>query len=140
MAQRFCTTCEADVEDVDGFCLLGHSLKVASVMPSIDELRAEVDEAFKNAQAEVAQVLSVPFPVVAPAEGPQGVYIRATVKARVASEEGLAQELRTLCRRHLPAFLVPSDFRVDERHVYQFKGKPANQMGAAGDERPNPNE
>jgi acyl-CoA synthetase (AMP-forming)/AMP-acid ligase II len=77
---------------------------------------------------------------VAPAEGPQGEYIRATVKAHVASEEGLAEELRKLCRRHLPAFLVPSDFRVDERHAYQFKGKPAHQMGAAGDGRPNPNE
>jgi acyl-CoA synthetase (AMP-forming)/AMP-acid ligase II len=77
---------------------------------------------------------------VAPAEGPQGEYIRATVKAQVASEEGLAQELRTLCRRHLPAFLVPSDVRVDDRPVYQFKGKTANQLGAAGEARPNPNE
>jgi hypothetical protein len=69
MAQRFCPKCNADVEDAGGFCLLGHSLRLDTAMPSITELRAEVDRAFDDARAEVAQMLaSAPVPP-APIEG-----------------------------------------------------------------------
>jgi long-chain acyl-CoA synthetase len=63
------------------------------------------------------------------AEGTEGEYLRATVKAEVNSEERLVQELRRLCRQHLPAFLSPAEYRFYDRHVYHFKGKPAMQAG-----------
>jgi acyl-coenzyme A synthetase/AMP-(fatty) acid ligase len=63
-------------------------------------------------------------------EGAQGEFLLATLKARVASKESLVQELKTLCRRHLPAFLVPSKFQFYEPHLYHFKGRPARQIGA----------
>jgi long-chain acyl-CoA synthetase len=73
-------------------------------------------------------------------EGTQGEYMRATLKAQVASEERLVREVRTLCRRHLPASLVPSEFRFYDQHVYHFKGKPATQIGSGAGGGLNPNE
>ena len=63
------------------------------------------------------------------AEGAQGEHLRATLKAQTGSEEQLIQELRMLCRRHLPAFLSPEEFRFYDRDVYHFKGKPAKKAG-----------
>jgi hypothetical protein len=59
---RFCPVCEAEVEAIDGFCMLGHFLKLESVVPEPSELRAEVDRAFEDARAEVAAALSDPEP------------------------------------------------------------------------------
>ena len=73
------------------------------------------------------------------AEGAQGDYICATLKAQAGSEERLVHELRTLCRRRLPAFLVPSEFRFYDRHVYHFKGRPRDQRGASAEGGPNAN-
>ena len=70
MANRFCPTCRAEVEDVGGFCLLGHSLKLTSEVHTIGELRAEVDKAFEDARAEVAQLLAAAPVPPAPVEGP----------------------------------------------------------------------
>ncbi len=50
---RFCPRCRADVEDVGGFCLLGHRLAAAPGEDSLADLRAEVDQAFQKVQAEV---------------------------------------------------------------------------------------
>jgi acyl-CoA synthetase (AMP-forming)/AMP-acid ligase II len=61
-------------------------------------------------------------------EDGRGEFIRAVVKARVASEEGLVRELKTLCRQHLPASLVPSEFEFYDPDLYLFKGKPAKQV------------
>jgi long-chain acyl-CoA synthetase len=66
---------------------------------------------------------------VARADGAQGEYLRATLKAEVNSEERLVQELTRLCRQHLPAFLGPHEFQFYDRHVYHFKGKPAKPAG-----------
>jgi len=63
-------------------------------------------------------------------ESAQGEHLLATLKARVASEESLVQELKSLCRRHLPAFLIPSEFRFYDPQLYHFKGRPAKQIGA----------
>ncbi len=48
MATRFCARCGADVEDVGGFCLLGHRLATEAGMPSLGDLRAQVDKAFER--------------------------------------------------------------------------------------------
>jgi hypothetical protein len=56
MSVRFCPTCHADVEDTGGFCLLGHSLRVAPIIDSLDEVVADLNQAFANARAEFAQI------------------------------------------------------------------------------------
>jgi hypothetical protein len=58
MTTRFCPICATEVEDTGGFCLLGHSLKVASAVPEMSELRTEVRTAFEEARAEVAAALA----------------------------------------------------------------------------------
>ena len=55
---RFCSHCQAEVEDVGGFCLLGHPLaKAAPDIGSLTALRAEVDRAFEDARVQVATVV-----------------------------------------------------------------------------------
>jgi hypothetical protein len=77
MSERYCPKCRTDVEDVGGFCLLGHSLKLASVTDSMGDLRAEVDRVFdevrEQVQARIAtvtgeiQAVSAPPPPPPPA-------------------------------------------------------------------------
>jgi len=57
VSDRFCPRCNAEVEDVGGFCLLGHPLRVSAPVSSLSELRAEVDLAFEEARVQVAPVL-----------------------------------------------------------------------------------
>ena len=45
MAQRFCPHCSADVEVQDGFCLLGHSVKLVLPAESLTNFRAELEQA-----------------------------------------------------------------------------------------------
>ncbi len=54
---RFCTRCRAEVEDVGGFCLLGHRFPVTPADDPLADLRAEVDQAFQKVQVEVATAL-----------------------------------------------------------------------------------
>ena len=63
MSQRYCPRCGDEVEDTGGFCLLGHSLRLAPATLSMSELRDEVDQAFEEARATVAAVIE---PVAAP--------------------------------------------------------------------------
>lgn len=58
MAQRFCSRCGTDVEDVGGFCLLGHRLAVEAAISSLGDLRVEVDKAFEEARMQVANALA----------------------------------------------------------------------------------
>ena len=58
MTTRYCPHCRAEVENVEGFCLLGHPLKFAAPRDSLAHLRAEVDRAFDDAKVEVASALS----------------------------------------------------------------------------------
>ncbi len=58
MTLRFCPTCRSEVEDVGGFCLLGHRLALAAPTAPLAELRADVDRAFEEAQARVSEVLA----------------------------------------------------------------------------------
>lgn len=65
MAKAHCSTCDAEVEAIDGVCLLGHP---AGEPSRLDDLRAEVDRAFEAAAREVAAVLTGEIPVVPKAE------------------------------------------------------------------------
>ena len=56
MSERYCPKCQTDVEDVGGFCLLGHSLRLRPITESLDDLRAEVDKAFEEVRVQVAAV------------------------------------------------------------------------------------
>jgi long-chain acyl-CoA synthetase len=63
-------------------------------------------------------------------EDERGEFLRATVKARPASKDELVQELKALCRRHLPTSLVPAEFEFFDPGLYLFKGKPAKQIAS----------
>ena len=57
MSDRFCSHCNAEVEDTGGYCLLGHSLRSSAPTDSLTALRAEVNQAFEEARAQVATAL-----------------------------------------------------------------------------------
>ena len=65
MATAHCTVCDAEVEAIDGLCLLGHPVGERS---RLDDLRAEVDRAFEAASREVAAVLTGEIPLVPKSE------------------------------------------------------------------------
>ena len=75
MSDRFCPRCMAEVEDVGGYCLLGHPLSEAAPSGSLTDLRAEVDRAFEEARVQVAHVLGA----AAPPPPPPPVAARRTV-------------------------------------------------------------
>ena len=52
MALRFCHRCACEVEDVGGFCLLGHPLRLEPPIPSLSHIRDEFDRALEEARAE----------------------------------------------------------------------------------------
>jgi len=66
---RYCPTCAVEVEDADGFCLLGHSLRAAPVTVSMEEFRAGADQAFAAALAEPANNGRSPAPNTPPPNG-----------------------------------------------------------------------
>ena len=73
MAERYCPKCRTEVEDVGGFCLLGHDLRLrAMTESSLGELRADVDRAFEQARVQVAAITGeIPaVPVSAPPPPP----------------------------------------------------------------------
>jgi hypothetical protein len=50
MTHRYCPTCASEVEEVDGFCFLGHPLKLHADPASLTELREEVERAFERTE------------------------------------------------------------------------------------------
>ena len=56
MTTIFCTRCSAEVQDVGGFCLLGHPLKASPIGDALDELRAEVDKRFEDVRSELDSI------------------------------------------------------------------------------------
>lgn len=62
MATRFCTTCNSEVEESGGYCLLGHHLALAAPRDSLTALRAEVDQAFEDARSHLVEALTPPPP------------------------------------------------------------------------------
>jgi hypothetical protein len=65
MAHRFCSRCNAEVEDAGGYCLLGHDLRLEAPVDSLRALRAEVNRTFDEARRELADVMA-PAAAVAP--------------------------------------------------------------------------
>ena len=55
MTQRFCPLCATEVQDVGGYCRLGHRLRLDPPQASLGDLRDEVDRAFDEAELVVAQ-------------------------------------------------------------------------------------
>jgi hypothetical protein len=51
MTLRFCPKCAAEVEDVGGFCLLGHPLRLEPPIPPTADMRKEVDRALGGSRA-----------------------------------------------------------------------------------------
>ena len=51
MQTRFCPRCRAKVEDVGGYCLLGHSFPEENDL--LREIRAEVNAAFERAKIQI---------------------------------------------------------------------------------------
>ena len=74
MTIRYCPSCKNEVEAREGYCLLGHPLRLEAPTASLKELRDEVERAFKAAQAEIdatVVVTEVPGePVQAPPPPP----------------------------------------------------------------------
>ena len=52
MNTRFCERCSAEVEDVGGFCLLGHPLRLDPPIPSLAHVRQEVDRVLDEIRDE----------------------------------------------------------------------------------------
>jgi glucan phosphorylase len=57
MTLRYCSSCAAEVEERDGYCLLGHPVRLTAPTDSLSELRAEVDRAFEKARVEITTAL-----------------------------------------------------------------------------------
>jgi hypothetical protein len=67
MSFRHCPRCGTEVEDVGGYCLLGHPLRLSAPVDSLKELRAEVDRAMIDVKSQVEMLQTVPVGV---GEGP----------------------------------------------------------------------
>jgi hypothetical protein len=65
MAHKFCSRCQAEVEDAGGYCLLGHELRAEPPVDSLTALRAEVNRTFDEARRELADVMA-PAAAMAP--------------------------------------------------------------------------
>jgi hypothetical protein len=57
MSFRHCTRCGTEVEDVGGYCLLGHPLRLSAPVDGLKELRAEVDRAMADVKTQVVEML-----------------------------------------------------------------------------------
>jgi hypothetical protein len=82
LAKAHCSTCDAEVEAIDGVCLLGHPVGERS---RLDDLRAEIERAFEAASREVAAVLTGEIPVV-PATAAEPVSLERPVRTRQVTE------------------------------------------------------
>ena len=59
MARVFCPRCRAEVDNVEGFCLLGHRLPDLPADDPIVELRQAVEAAFTQVEVDVKALSSV---------------------------------------------------------------------------------
>ncbi|MDQ3878706.1 MAG: hypothetical protein M3290_10220 [Actinomycetota bacterium] len=85
MTTRFCTTCNSEVEESGGYCLLGHRLAHAAPRDSLSALRAEVDQAFEDARSHLVEALAPPPPP------PPAFHVETTRRERAQANmwEGL---------------------------------------------------
>lgn len=71
MTTRFCVRCEAEVQYADGYCLLGHPLRIEPSTGSLSSLRDEVDRAMEQARVELDNAFAaVPVGAVDPSVPP----------------------------------------------------------------------
>ena len=92
MSDRYCPQCQTDVQDVGGFCLLGHPLSVHAPVASLTALRAEVDKAFEEARVQVAHALGDAMP---PPPPPPGAIAPTQLAAAPAPQPVAASPTRT---------------------------------------------
>lgn len=85
MARRWCTTCGAEVEDVGGYCLLGHSLALSPL--SLDDVQAEIATAFEAARGKIEMSLKVMSAQLADGDALPGEPAAATSSGRPRAEE-----------------------------------------------------
>jgi hypothetical protein len=87
MTERYCPKCDAEVQDLGGYCALGHSLMLRSItdISDLGDLKAEVDRAFAEAELQVASAIASvkgavtgEFPAVRPSEAPRSPQIAQT--------------------------------------------------------------
>jgi hypothetical protein len=81
MTQRFCPLCATEVQDVGGYCRLGHRLRLDPPQASLGELRDEVERAFGDAEVVRREALvgaATGRGGVAPSISPQPPARRAT--------------------------------------------------------------
>ena len=83
MTHRYCPTCASEVEEVDGFCFLGHPLKLHADPATLTELREEVERAFDDAEpAPEGALVGV---AAGPAPAPGAQRPAASTPARASS-------------------------------------------------------
>lgn len=88
MSERYCPKCRTEVEDVGGFCLLGHDLRLRAVTEStMDDLRAQVDRAFEQARVQVAAVTGeIPLASAPPPPPPLPDDLEEQTKTRMVEQ------------------------------------------------------
>ena len=84
MTHRYCPTCASEVEEVDGFCFLGHPLKLHAAPASLSELRDEVERAFADTEPAPERAL-VGVAARTAAAPPRAQAPAAAAPARVSS-------------------------------------------------------
>jgi hypothetical protein len=73
MARVFCPRCRAEVDDVEGFCLLGHRLPIEVLPDPIADLRVAVDAAFDQVEVDL-KTMSTVGPAQAPPPSAPSVF------------------------------------------------------------------
>ncbi|HET7483563.1 MAG TPA: hypothetical protein VFK89_11955 [Actinomycetota bacterium] len=109
MERTYCPRCRADVDNVEGFCLLGHRLPV-EVEDHIADLRDAVDAAFNRVEVDIKELSTVPAAVVS-AVVPPAAPISAPVPPS-APVQPTAESLTPAVFRSLDA---SSDHEVVDR-------------------------
>jgi len=110
MNLRRCARCGTDVEDVGGYCLLGHPLRLSAPVDSLKELRAEVDRAFADAQSQAAEELQ-------------------KVPVGAASEPAPPPPAPPVTTRHDPFEVLQSEPRSDTDPLEDFAPAPRMDWG-----------
>ena len=131
MATAHCSTCDAEVESIDGVCLLGHP---AGERSRLDDLRAEVDRAFEAASREVAAVLTGEIPVVPKAEPVRQATEPLRLDTPVLSETRVqtpvpqrpAEQIAPTTWQAQPAPPPPPGGRLDVAGMWEKANQPGN--------------
>ena len=91
MARTFCPRCRAEVDDVEGFCLLGHRLPDLPADDPIAELRDAVEAAFNQVEVDLKQLSAVPQNPAAAA--PEAPSVFAALEPSADVEDDLAERM-----------------------------------------------